>query len=200
MLSYVPGFSIGGSPVNAHAAALLTDPHPCGHIVYPYTDEGLVEQAVTLFACGGLRNGEGVILVTTADHWNQIRQRLLAEGYDVETLQQRGQLGFAPAEDLLARFLVQGVPNEDIFREVLSGMIANSRASTGKADGRVRIFGEMVSLLWNADLGATISLEEMWNGVIEEHSVSLMCTYALGGRKDVPVELHALHSHSLHPD
>jgi hypothetical protein len=187
--------------MNAQAAALLTDPHPCGHIVYPYTDEGLVEQAVALFASGGLRNGEGVILVMTAGHVNSIRRRLSAEGYDVNTLQQSGQLIFEPAEDLLAKFLVKGIPNEDIFREVLSGMIARSRASTGRGkDGRVRIFGEMVSLLWNADVGATISLEEMWNRAIDEHSVSLMCTYALGGRKDIPVELHALHSHSLQSD
>jgi KaiC/GvpD/RAD55 family RecA-like ATPase len=187
--------------VNAHAAALLTDPHPRGHIVYPYTDEGLVEQAVTLFARGGLRNGEGVILVMTADHCNSIRRCLLAEGYDVDALQKSGQLVVVPAEDLLAQFLIEGVPNEDIFRELLRRMIANSRASTGKGlDGRVRIFGEMVSLLWNADLGATISLEEMWSRVIDEHSVSLMCTYALGGRKDIPVELHALHSHLLQPD
>jgi hypothetical protein len=186
--------------MNSHAAALLTDPHPCSHIVYPYTDEGLVEQAVSLFACAGLRNGEGVILVATAAHCDPIRRRLLADGYDVVTLQQRGQLALVPAEDLLAQFLVEGVPDEDIFREVLSGMIANSKASTGRADGRVRIFGEMVSLLYNANLGATISLEEMWNRIIDEHSVSLMCTYALGGHKDIPVELHALHSHSFQPD
>lgn len=37
--------------------------HPCGHIVYPYTDETLVWQAVCLFACAGQRDGEGVILI-----------------------------------------------------------------------------------------------------------------------------------------
>ena len=77
-------------------------------------------------------------------------------------------------------------------------MIANSRA--GRADGRVRIFGEMVSLLWNADLGATVSLEKDMEHVTDEHSVSLMCTYALGGRKDIPADLHAIHSRSLRSD
>jgi KaiC/GvpD/RAD55 family RecA-like ATPase len=169
--------------------------------VYPYTDEGLVGQAVTLFACGGLRNGEGVILVMTGAHCDSIKLRLVTEGYDVDSLEQSGQLAFISAEDLLAQFLVEGIPDEDIFKSILSGMIVKSKASTGKGtDGRVRVFGEMVSLLWNADLGATISLEEMWGRIIEQHSVSLMCTYALGGRKDIPVELHGLHSYSLRPD
>jgi hypothetical protein len=187
--------------MNANSAAILTDPHPRAHIVYPYTDEDLVVQAVTLFASGGLQNGEGVILVMTAAHHDAITLRLLAEGYDLNALQESGRLVFMPAEDLLAQFLVDGVPDEDLFRAILSKMIAKSRSSTGKgALGQVRVFGEMVSLLWNADMGATISLEEMWSRIIDEHSVSLMCTYALGGRKDIPVELHALHSHSLQND
>jgi hypothetical protein len=187
--------------MNANSAAILTDPHPCGHIVYPYTDEGLVGQAVCLFASSGLREGEGVILVMTADHRDSITLRLLTEGFDVDALQQSGRLAIMLAEDLLAQFLVDGVPDEDLFKALLSKMIAKSRSSTGKgALGQVRVFGEMVSLLWNADLHATISLEEMWSRLIDEHSVSLMCTYALGGRKEIPVELHALHSHSLQLD
>jgi hypothetical protein len=27
--------------MNAKGASILVNPHPCGHIVYPYTDEGL---------------------------------------------------------------------------------------------------------------------------------------------------------------
>lgn len=35
-------------------AALLADPHPDCHIVYPYTDERLVAGAVSLYTAGGL--------------------------------------------------------------------------------------------------------------------------------------------------
>jgi hypothetical protein len=54
--------------MNASGAAILVNPHPCGHILYPYTDEGLVGQAVTLFASAGLRAGEGVVLIMSEDH------------------------------------------------------------------------------------------------------------------------------------
>ena len=183
--------------MNANAAAILTDPHPYGHIVYPYTDEALVSQAAALFAGAGLRNGEGVILIMTAAHRDSITLRLVAEGYNVENLQRSGRLICIVAEDLLAGFLRDGVPDEEIFSAVIEELITSCRASTRSSTGQVRVFGEMVSLLWNSNLRATISLEEMWNRIIDRNSVSLMCTYALNGRDGIPDLLHSLHSHSL---
>jgi hypothetical protein len=184
--------------VNAKSAAIVTDPHPEGHIVYPYTDEALVGPAVALFARSGLNQGEGVILVMTAAHWEPITRRLAMEGFDVDALQHSKRLVCAIAEDLLAELLVDGVPNEDRLRTIVGGMIANCRAAAGNGpEARVRVFGEMVSLLWNPHLGATISLEEMWNRLIETHHIALMCTYALNGRDAIPPSLHELHSHSV---
>ncbi len=185
--------------MNAKAAAILAQPHPCGHIVYPYTDEGLVGQAVSLFASAGLQSGEGVILIMTAAHCDSITLRLVMEGFDVEALTRSGRLICVTAEELLSQLMMpDGMPSKDLFRSTVGKMIDNSRASTGKgSEGQVRIFGEMVSLLWDPNLGATISLEEMWNGIIEEHRVSLMCTYALNGSDDIPESLHALHKHSM---
>jgi hypothetical protein len=53
----------------------------------------------------------------------------------------------------------------------------------------------MVSQLRDKDLKATTRLEELWNEVIEEHSVSLLCTYALA-HDDDHILMH-LHSHSI---
>jgi hypothetical protein len=62
----------------------------------------------------------------------------------------------------------------------------------------VRVFGEMVSELRNKDLTATTRLEELWNEVIKDHSVSLLCTYALHhADDDVPQALMQLHSQSI---
>jgi hypothetical protein len=183
--------------MNAKAAALLTDPHPYGHIVYPYTDEALVSQAVALFAGAGLRNDEGVVLIMTAAHRDSITLRLANEGFDIEYLQRKGRLVCILAEDLLSQFMRDGMPDEEMLSAVVENLIATSRASTGSSTGQVRVFGEMVSLLWNAHLGATISLEEMWNRIIDRNSISLLCTYALDGRAGIPDSLHSLHSHSL---
>jgi hypothetical protein len=177
----------------------LTDPHPCGHIVYPYTDENLVGQAVCLFASAGLRNREGVILIMTTDHCEAIKLRLQLEGLNIVAYERSGQLTCVRTEDLLAQFVVNGTLNEDRFRSTISGLIERARASVGNGHpGTVRVFGEMVSQLWPTNLLATTRLEELWNEVIQDYSVSLLCTYALHHADDyIPKALIDLHSHNV---
>jgi hypothetical protein len=188
--------------MNANGAAILSNPHPCGHIVYPYTDEGLVGQAVCLFTSAGFRDREGVILIMSADHCEPIKVRLQVEGFDVGAYERSGQLTCVTTEDLLAKFMMDGILNEDRFRDTIGGFIARARASVGNAKtGKVRVFGEMVSQLRSTSLPATTRLEELWNEIIDTHSVSLLCTYALHNADDhIPKELVDLHSHSIERD
>src|ERR1700730_16373900 len=102
--------------MNASGAAILINPHPCGHIVYPYTDEGLVGQAVCLFASAGLRNQEGVVLIITRAHCESIKLRLHVEGFNIEALEQSGQLVCADAEELLGQFVIDGRIDEEEFK------------------------------------------------------------------------------------
>jgi len=185
--------------MNAHGAAILAHPHPCGHIVYPYTDENLVGQAVCLFASAGIRDGEGVVLIMSADHCEPIKLRLQIEGFNVAAYERSGQLTCVTSEDLLAKFMVDGTLNEYLFRFTVGELIDRARASVSNGQaGRVRLFGEMVSQLRDTNLMATTRLEELWNEVINEHSVSLLCTYALHNADDhIPKELLDLHSQSI---
>lgn len=63
----------------------------------------------------------------------------------------------------------------------------------------VRVFGEMVDLIWISNPEATLRLEELGNEVIESHSVTVLCAYSVGGNKpaSVPSPLLACHSHVL---
>jgi hypothetical protein len=181
--------------MNANAAALLTDPHPCAHIVYPYTDEALVGQAVCLFASAGLRNGEGVVLILSAENHDAYLLRLVTEGHDVESLKKSGRLVCLVAEELLDAYMGAGDFEIEKFEAAVDEIIrACKLTATG---GIVRGFGELVGLVWNVDLGTTVSLEQMWNRVIDRHSVSLMCTYELKNRKDIPESVRAQHTHSM---
>jgi hypothetical protein len=185
--------------MNAHAAALLTDPHPCGHIVYPYTDENLVGQAVCLFTSAGIRDGEGVILIMSGDHCEPIKLRLRLEGFNVEAYERSGQLTCVTTEDLLGKFMQDGTLNEDLFRTTIGDLIQRAKAAMiGGHPAKVRVFGEMVSQLRTSDLAATTRLEELWNDVIREHSVALLCTYALHNTNDhIPEALVDLHTASI---
>jgi hypothetical protein len=185
--------------MNASGTAILLNPHPCAHIVYPYTEEGLVGQAVSLFATAGLRDGEGVILIMSADHCEPIQVRLQVEGIDTEAYERSGQLICVKSEDLLAKFISDGVLDESLFKSTIALLIDSARASVSNGHrARVRVFGEMVSQLRVKNLTATTRLERLWSQVIKDHSVSLLCTYAMHDAGDhIPQSLIALHSHNL---
>jgi hypothetical protein len=185
--------------MNSFGAAILANPHPCGHIVYPYTDENLVGQAVCLFASSGLRDGEGVILIMTAEHCEPIRLRLQVEGFNVEAYERSGQLTCVTTDDLLAKFLADGALHEERFHATISGLIDRAKASIrSEHPAKVRVFGEMVSQLRNSNLTATTRLEELWNEVVSQHSVALLCTYALHHASEhIPQALIELHSHNI---
>jgi hypothetical protein len=176
--------------------ATLTNPHPRGHIVYPYTSESQVAEAVCLFAGAGLRKGDAVLLVMTEAHRQPVRQRLEDEGFPVAKLEASGQLACADAEGLLATFLLDGIIDEQRFKTAIGDMISTSK--TTSANGTVRVFGEMVDIIVAANPKATQRLEELWNQVIETHSVPLLCAYSLSGeRPTLASELLACHSHTV---
>jgi len=186
--------------MNAKGAAILANPHPCGHIVYPYTDETQVAEAVCLFASAGLRKSEAVVLVMTADHREPIRHRLEQEGFNLKQLERAGQLICEDAKDLLSTFLFDGIIDELVFKTKLGTLIEQAKASGGNRTYRpVRVFGEMVDLLWKSNLRTTQRLEELWNEVIDAHAVPLLCAYSLAGTKplELPAPLLTCHSHAI---
>ena len=68
---------------------LLASAGPRDHIVQLYQDQQFLNRAVCRFAAGAIANGEGVILVPTAAHWEAFRPRLEAEGVDVKAAQRQ---------------------------------------------------------------------------------------------------------------
>jgi hypothetical protein len=64
-----------------------------------------------------------------------------------------------------------------------------------------RLYGEMVDLLWGGSLEATIALERLWNEVLADERLSLLCAYRLDPLdrqvQGVLRQVTHCHSHSL---
>jgi hypothetical protein len=179
---------------------LLNDPNPCRHIVYPYNDEEKANTAVYLFASSGLSKGESVVLIMTDARCEPITTRLAEAGFNLNACQSSGKLICMNADDMLKAFMENGTLDEQLVKAMLGEVITTARANS--SSGKVRIFGEMVSLLLaQNDVSTAEKLEELWNEIIQIHSISLFCTYALIGTgfKTLPESLALMHSHSL-PD
>jgi DcmR-like sensory protein len=177
----------------------LAEPLSREHLVQIYRDDRVLIDAVALYAGRGLGKGESVVLVATAEHLEAVRSRLVEDGFEVADLAAWGQLTMIEAAALLSRFLVDGRIDAARFRSILGAIIRTARA--GSRYPRVRVYGEMVNLLWLHNHPATHRLEQLWNEAIEAHSLSLLCGYRVldddGGDRELPGDLRDLHSHLI---
>jgi hypothetical protein len=178
---------------------LLVEPLTRDHIVQLYREERSLVDAVSLFAGLGIGKGDGVVLVATPDHLRAFEHRLRQSGCDVEDVEQWGQLMVLDASELLSRFMAASGPDPARFRSTIAGVVDRARAASRR--GNVRVYGEMVNLLWKKDLATAMCLELLWNEAIQTHSISLFCAYGLDGEapadREFPVALRAAHSHLI---
>jgi len=175
----------------------LAEPLAKEHFVQLYRDDRCLVEAVALFAGRGLGKGEAIILVATPEHGAAIEGRLRRDGFEVDDLQQWRQLTQIDAAELLSRFMVDGLPDRVLFKRVVGELIQAVKAAGGYE--RVRVYGEMVNLLWNDNLPAAVLLEQLWNELIDAQGISLFCGYCLPStpeaERSFPSHLRALHSH-----
>lgn len=165
--------------------------------MYPYTNESQFSEAVCLFVSSGLRKGGSALLVMTEPHCEPIRTQLQEDGLDVAELEAQGRFVSVTAESLLGSFMFDGIIDDDLCKITIGRLIENARSAS--LNGEVRVFGEMVDLIWLPNLKATQRLEELWNQVIKLHSVPLLCAYSLGGNRPdaLPDALLECHSEAL---
>ena len=178
---------------------LLVQPLARDHVVQLYRDERVLIEAVALFSGIALGKGESVVLVATPLHLCGIEQRLESNGFCVEDVKQWGQLRVRDASEMLSGFMVQELPDPLLFKTIIGSSI--QKAAVCSRTGRVRVYGEMVNLLWRQNLPAAQRLEVLWNEVIQAHSISLFCAYHVDGDEaetpPFPSDLRAAHSHLI---
>jgi PAS domain S-box-containing protein len=90
------------------------------------------------------------------------------------------------------------------LRDYRAGVLETCRAA--RAGARVRVFGEMVDLLWRAgNHVAAVRLEELWNELARLQCFMLLCAYSMGnfympGDGELYDKVCNRHSHVIPPD
>ena len=157
---------------------LLATAGPRDHIVQLYQDQQFLNRAVCRFAAGAIANGEGVILVPTAAHWEAFRPRLEAAGVNVKDAQGSGQLTVVDADDLLPRFMKDTMPDAPVFLGLAGNVIAQARGE-GQYP-KVRWWGEMVNVLWEqGNVAASMNLEDQFDRLAKQHDIAIFCSFVM---------------------
>jgi len=158
--------------------AHVSEGHPSEHVVQFYETDDFLLDSVTEFVSSGLARGDACIVIATPAHRAALEQRLAAGDADLLAAARARDAYIArDAHETLSTFMVDGEPAWERFFAVISNTIA--RAATGGR--RVRVFGEMVALLWaEGNHTAAIRLEELWNDLHDRHvRFSLFCGYPM---------------------
>jgi hypothetical protein len=168
---------------------------PCEHVVQIYENDQAFLDLLAGFVSGGVSAGDAVIVIATTAHLKGLDERLTNLGYNVSELSAGNQFIPLDAEKILAKFMVNGWPDETLFNHVVGELL-----SKAKRNGRqVRAFGEMVALLWaKGQVGATVRLEQLWNLFCENEAFCLFCAYPKGGFTQDAAEsvMHICGAHS----
>nr|MBA3747994.1 MEDS domain-containing protein [Solirubrobacterales bacterium] len=151
------------------------------HVVEFYETEKFLADTVTGFVGAGLHAGGAAIVVATAAHRCAFEDALRRSGIDVDRAVDADRYLAFDASELLEQFMADGAPDQRRFQELIGAVL--KRAGAGSR--RVRVYGEMVALLWAAgDTDSAIALEGFWNELAELHEFELMCAYPMSGFKD----------------
>ena len=114
------------------------------------------------------------IVLATPDHRRSFEERLTRAGADVAVARARGSYLALDASETIRRFMAADRPDPASFWREITPLL--QRAAT--AGRPIRIFGEMVSLLWDEGLvSAAIEVEAMWNELGDRYPFSLLCAY-----------------------
>ena len=141
------------------------------HLVQVYQDPAFLVEAVTGYVCAGLQKGEAALIIARPDH-----RQLFAQALGRAGLSASPGLRMLDADDMLAAFMVDGMPEWTAFQRECGRAIGELQLHYPA----VRAYGEMVDILWQ--LGrrhAAIKLEDFWNQLARVQKFSLLCAYAM---------------------
>jgi PAS domain S-box-containing protein len=151
------------------------------HVVEFYETGGFLAHTVADFVGPGLHAGGAAIVVATAEHRLLFEEALQRAGIDVDHAIDAGRYLSFDAAQLLETFMVDGAPDPRRFADTVGDVL--TRAGAGHR--RVRVYGEMVALLWAAgNTAAAIALEHLWYELAQTHEFALLCAYPMCAFKD----------------
>lgn len=170
------------------------------HGVRFYESPDALARIVSEFLKEGFAAGSAGIIAAAPNVRAAIIRELTRQGVDVVDVQQSKMLLLLDARETMSRFMVDGMPSPHKFADAMCAVIR--QVARGKAS-TIRIFGQMVDVLWqDGEQDAAIALERLWNQLAHTEAFSLLCGYTMGSfYKDAHFEdICREHSHLLSTD
>jgi hypothetical protein len=165
---------VGKWRLSVAVAPALTGATQRGHVVQFYARDWELAAGAGQYLADALAGGGAVVVVATLAHRQMFESYLAGLDADVTAPQADGRYQAIDAAALLHRFTVTGEVDPVSF-EAEVGQVIKAAGAGGRP---VRVYGEMVALLWEAgQLNAALEVENLWNGLARDIPFGLYCGY-----------------------
>ncbi|MGH8981398.1 MAG: MEDS domain-containing protein [Acidimicrobiales bacterium] len=146
------------------------------HLVHFYGADEELAASVSQFLAAGLYGGDGTVVIARPARIAAFTAALRAEGIDVDRGLATGSVIARDADEVLAEFMIAGRADPRRFAHAVAAPLR----AAGEGRPGMRIYGEMVALLWErGEVTAALELEELWNDLLADPSFTsvLYCAY-----------------------
>lgn len=149
------------------------------HAVQLYEDDAFLIAILARVVREGLELGEGVVVCATARHREALARRLHECGVALGDFRDQERYVEVDTHELLADYADGGGIDGQRFACAVGRSL--DRAEKATTGGRVRVFGEMVAVLWSEGRrDDALEVERLWNGeILARPKLSLLCAYPL---------------------
>ena len=147
---------------------------PVNHVVQFYDSDDELTHAVASYLAEAIRSGGAGIVLAEPWHRAGFAKALAARGIAVAAARRGGALIERDAARTLARLVSRQGLDPAAFETVIGALLRVAQ----RRGGPVRIYGEMVGLLWQRNqTGRALALESLWNKLGSREQFLLFCSY-----------------------
>jgi hypothetical protein len=160
------------------ANAFWSEMSVCEHFVQIYESEEVFMDILASFASETLREDHVAVVIATPAHRRELNKRLMESGHDLAALRLQDRFISLDAEEMLRQFTAKGLVDDELLFQFVADILARAT----KDGRRVRVFGEMVAIMWSKGYyGAAVRLEHLWHRLCVGNSFLLFCAYPKSG-------------------
>jgi len=122
------------------------------------------------FVGTGINANDCTIVIATASHIEKLQQRLSSHGLHIHRLVEDERYIPVAAEEIMPKFMVNGLPDEQLFNQCISDIMAIAK----HRNRPVRAFREMAALLEiEGNTIASSKLQSLWNKFSQQETLLL---------------------------
>jgi len=159
---------------SAQADVFWNDIARFDHVLQLYENDVIFIDTLIGFVESTIRANQIAIVIATNSHLTALEAQLENHGHTIEKLIADHIFIPVSAEDTLDEVFVDDSVDENRFMQVLSNFLDHAKHNQKK----VRVFGEMVALLWaQGNKDAALQLEHVANRISKQEAFIRYCAY-----------------------